>query len=598
MALGDALTNAGRWGEAAELRLALAADVEPIRASQLRTIAAEQFLCSGRFDRGEAVLEGVLRDARVYVPRSPLTTLLALVAARIVLWLRGLRYTLQKKPLPQDVAIRIDSLISAGYGLGMTDEARGAYFSTRALIQSLGAGDPERLVRTLASEVGYSSAEGQKASKSASALLDRLRTLTLAVDTPFARAMLAAMTGWYQYFVVQDFAAAREGFLQAQRMLSEFYAVPFWVRTTVRTMLFRAMVQLGDRNELAERVAATYREMDETRDLHGLVNLWTGPLAWQRLVDDRPEVADAELEKATLHLPKGRFLVQTYFHLLATVQLCLYRGQVEPAFQKMEQSWKPLRWSLLLRVGVIRVQALETRGRAALAAAAAVTGEERERRLRRVEDVVLRLPREGTAWAKGYAELLRAGAEALRSHGPEANRLAQEAERTFAGASMKLHVAASQWVQGVCVGGEEGAALVEVARRAMAAAGVGDRSGSRRCSRRPWALRRATRPEILARRAAAPHRIRCSRRSCGSYRPGGRSCSRRRPARARRRACLARSWAGSRATARSWCSSRGGWRRGWPRGAWPTSAASGSETSSATRCASRTCRARGRASAS
>ena len=164
--------------------------------------------------------------------------------------------------------------------------------------------------------------------------------------------------------------------------------------------------------------------------------------------------------------------MQTYFHLIAVVQLGLYRGQAEAAFQRMEATWGPLRWSLLLRMSTVRIIALELRARAALAAAAQVTGKERERRLRLAEALAARLPREGAACADGFAALLRAGAEALRSHTTEAHELAVQAERAFDKAAMKLHVAASRRLQGLCLKGDEGTARIESARETMAAMGV------------------------------------------------------------------------------------------------------------------------------
>ena len=249
-ALGDALTNAGRWGEAAKLRLALASEVvEPVRTMQLRTVAAEQFLCSGRFDTGVGVLEDVLRAVHVYVPKSPLTTLIALLFARVVLRLRGLKCDLRESDLPGDVAVRIDPLLAAGYGFSMTDNALGCYFNTRALIRALRCGDPERVLRALSMEVGVSSSEGVTAQRAARRLLDRLRDLADTVDTSFGRAMVIAMTGFYSYFIHQDYPSAKSCFMTSQKMFGEQCVGQLFTRTTMRTMCFRAMTYLGDREE-------------------------------------------------------------------------------------------------------------------------------------------------------------------------------------------------------------------------------------------------------------------------------------------------------------------------------------------------------------
>jgi len=280
------------------------------------------------------------------------------------------------------------------------------------------------------------------------------------------------MTGFFSYFVHQDYSSAKSGFMTSEKMLGEQCVGQCFTRATMRTMGFRAMTYLGDREELAVLVAAALRETEQVGDLYGLMNLRSGPLAWLRLTDDQPAVSERELEAVAEQLPRRRFILQTYFHLLAVVQLGLYRGQGEAAFQRMEASWMPLRRSLLLRMSTVRVVALELRARAALAAAAQATGDERELRLRLVDELALRLPRERATPADGFAALLRAGVQAVRSRNAEACRLAEEAERAFDKASMKLHVAASRRLRGLCVGGAEGTALVDGARQAMIAAGV------------------------------------------------------------------------------------------------------------------------------
>ena len=414
-ALGDALTNAGRWGEAARLRLALAEEAEPVQALQLQTIAGEQLLCSGRFDSGAALLVEVLRAVHVYVPRSSLVTLFMLVCARIVLGLRGLDYRLREGELPRELTVRIDPLLAAGYGFSMTDSMLGSYFNTRALLRALGAGDSERLLRALTAEACFSATEGHKSQKRTLRRLARLRTLADTVGTPFARSMVGAGTAFFHYFVYQDYATSKSMFMTTERTLGELCVGQFWTRATARTMACHAMMKLGHKDELAEQVTTAFREMEEIGDLYGLINLRTGPLAWLRLADNQPELSEQELEDVAEQLPKSRYIWQTYIHQLASVQLRLYSGRAEAAFQRMEQTWGPLRWSLLLRISTLRIEAWELRGRVSIAAAAEVSGSERERRLRLVEALATRLVGERSACSDGLSALLRAGAQSLRS---------------------------------------------------------------------------------------------------------------------------------------------------------------------------------------
>jgi tRNA A-37 threonylcarbamoyl transferase component Bud32 len=470
--LGDALTNAGRWGEAATLRLDLAAEVDPVQALQLKTVAGEQLLCSGRFDRGAALLAEVLRAVHVHVPRSPLATLLGLVCARIFLNLRGLSYRLREGELPQALTVRIDPLLAAGYGFSMTESALGSYFNTRALIRALHAGDAERLLRALTAETCFSATEGCKAERRTLRRLARLRTLADTVGTPFSKAMVGAGSAFYHYFVRQDYPTSKSLFTGTERMLAELCVGQFWTRATARTLACHAMMKLGQKAELVELVTTASREMDVIGDLYGLINLRTGPLAWIRLADDEPELSREELDEVEAQLPRSRFIWQTYIHQLASAQLCLYTGRGEDAFQKMEQTWGPLRWSLLLRISTLRIEAWELRGRASLAAASEATSRERERRLRLAETAAGRLVGERSACSDGLSALLRAGVQSLRHRAKEAIELARQAERAFEAASMGLHVAASRWFLGACLGGADGGALADRAREAMASAGI------------------------------------------------------------------------------------------------------------------------------
>lgn len=113
--LAEALTNALRGAEAAEVRLALAERAEGTEALDLRRRAAEQLMCSGHFDRGVQILSAALRAVGIGQPRSTLSLLFSLLFFRLVLRLRGLRRK-ARNPAKLDRwgLARIDTTRSAG----------------------------------------------------------------------------------------------------------------------------------------------------------------------------------------------------------------------------------------------------------------------------------------------------------------------------------------------------------------------------------------------------------------------------------------------------------------------------------------------------
>lgn len=473
-ALGDALTNAGRLGEAAELRLGLAHEVNSVRALQLKTLAAEQLLSSGRLEKGATVLEEVLRAVRIYVPKSPWAILVALVFVRLVLTLRGLNFRAFKDELHPAVAIGIDALIAASSGVSTTNQVLARYFSTRALLRALTSGNSERVVRALGLEAVYSANSGGfKARERTLAVLKRLGAVANVVGAPVARATLTLATGYFHLFVDHDFATAKGLFLKSERAFLEQCPGQAWMRTWSRLMASFSMATMGEPAELALHVSAWLRKAEETEDGFELNSLRSRSVPWLCLANDEIDRSQEALATVSGLLPKHQVLVMTFYHLMSSAERDLYRGQSQAALEAVTMEWGRLRKSLLFRaVAIIRIQALDLRGRASLGFATQVSGKDRESRIGLAEAMAARVAREGTALSQGLAALLRAGSEAARFSPEKACHWAQEAERAFRKASMKLHVEASRWLRGTCRGGDEGAALVESARDAMVAIGI------------------------------------------------------------------------------------------------------------------------------
>ncbi len=88
--LGDALANAGRSAKAAEAYLAGAQSAPAEQGIEMRRLAAEHYLKSGREQQGLVLLKAVLAEVGLSFPRSTAAALASLLVERARLGIRGL----------------------------------------------------------------------------------------------------------------------------------------------------------------------------------------------------------------------------------------------------------------------------------------------------------------------------------------------------------------------------------------------------------------------------------------------------------------------------------------------------------------------------
>ncbi len=465
----EVLTRAGRWGEAADVRLELAKDASASLALTLRTTAAEQLLCSGRFEDGTRELEEVLRSMRIYVPASPWTALLALLGVRILLALRRTRPTPRPGGFTPEQRARFDVMVSAGSGFAMTDNVRGQYFQARAVLGALGGGYPAGLERAIFMETCFSATGGRSSERRSRALMALSRQVAERSPTRYSESFREGSEAFVAFFLGR-FDAARIHAARAEELCQNLAGETFFVNWA-RSMECRALTFLGHLTELRRRLADARREMQRVGDLLGIANLVSSQ-STLHLAADRVDLASEELEAVGGILPARRFLVLHFDHLMAGAQTELYCGRAASASALVERAWPRLRRSLLTRVSIMRLVAWALRGRVRLARASEVVGREREDHLRLVEALARRLGREGYALAEGHCAQLRAGAHAVRGDTASAARHAEQAERAFAAASMKVHGAASRLFRGTLLRGEEGDALTAQATEVLASEGI------------------------------------------------------------------------------------------------------------------------------
>jgi hypothetical protein len=461
-ALAEALTNAGRVAEAADVRLTLAADASPAEALHLRRQAAEQFLCSGHFDRGLALLRETLAAAHVRFPESPVLLVLLLVVFRLMLRIRGVAFVERDEmSIPTEMLVRVDTTRSAGSGFSMSDVVRGSYFQTRSLAYALSAGEPHRVMRALAMETCFTASGGAKTAKRTARLLEETRAICRRLDTPESTGM-ASVAAAYASFFLADWAAAKTHLIQAESIFRDRCRGVTFELTTVRTMLYRTLGYLGQLTELARRVEPVMREIEHQGDISSSISFGANAMAILGLAADDPERVRALLAAATAQLSKARFLVQHVFCLVASLQRDLYCGEGMVAFERIEAAWPRLEASLLMRVQPTRVFALAYRARCAIAAAPGA-GARRDGLLDIAASDIVLLERERYVWGTAEATVLRATlADARGDRATALDRIAA-ATRGFEAMHMGLHAAAARRKHGEWLGGGEGASLVSAA---------------------------------------------------------------------------------------------------------------------------------------
>lgn len=460
--LGDALANAGRGALAARAFQSAAKRARGAESLELRRMAADQLLRSGHFDEGVAAIEGVLASVGMKLPRAPWIALLQFLVLRFFITLRGLGFVERHSTevAPRDLT-RVDVCWSVAFGVGLVDNIRASSFQARHLALALRTGEPYRVARALAIEVGYSGRGGSKSRAATERVMHTALTHAERTGNPHAMGLTLTMSGVAEY-LCGNFRKSLESCDRAERILVDQCTGTAWEIDSARTFGIACIVHLGDLRGLKERHPVYLREALDRGDLFGAVNLRVGHSSLRWLVDDDPAGARAEVNGAMAQWSKQGFHIEHYYELLALTQADLYSGDGARAYARIVDKWPAYRRSLLHLVQMLGAMALQLRARSALAAAG--TSNEKDALLARATSDARRLARLRVGWATPMAELIQAGvARARRADDARAASLLRSAVAGFERAEMALYAAAARRCLGRVVGGDEGAALVRAA---------------------------------------------------------------------------------------------------------------------------------------
>ncbi len=466
--LGDALANAGRGREAAEAYLGAVALSSGDDVLHLHRRAADQLLRSGHIDEGVATLRTVLGAVGARLPESPRGALASLLWSRARLRLRGLGFRERAAAdVPPAELLRIDVYWSVQEGFAIADTIRGADFQTRGLLAALEAGEPYRIARALGAEAAYSASAGGEARERTARLLAEADALAQRIEHPHALGVVAAAAG-LAAFLEGRWRDAAAHMARAEEIFPRCTDVA-WEMHTAHLYGLIARFYLGELEDLSRLHAARLREAEERGNLYAATTLRTAlpQVAW--LVADQADVARRQLAVAARDWSRQGFHLQHYWTLLAAGHVDLYTGANASAHARVRDQWPALDGSLLLRIQVVRVEALWLRARSAIAFAAETKGGERARLLALAERDAAAIAGERMPWSDPIAALLQAAIAHGRGDDDGAAARLAFAATGFQRADMALLAHAARWARARVVGGAEGHALAEQAARWLTA---------------------------------------------------------------------------------------------------------------------------------
>jgi hypothetical protein len=465
--LGGALLKSGRGREAALAFLSAAEEAPDDEAIALKHSAAEQFLISGHVDEGMDVLRGVLRAVELPLPGTPRRALVALLARRTHLRVRGLKFrTRTAAELPKETLRQIDICFSAALGLSVVDWVYGASFQALQLRLALSAGEPTRIALGFAFEAGHVGCAGGPTRRRTLELVTAAEALSEKLDDPGAKGFTRLMKGVAEWGVGR-FRTGLEYTTEAEQILRERCTGAIWQIDTAQVFSMICMTSLGDLQQLSQRHPVWLKEARERGDLYATTSLRTfwGASTLMALAADEPARARLDVDDAIGNWSRRGYHPQHYYALMSQTLIDLYEGNGRAAYERISKAWPALEASFLLKVQGLAITAHYLRGSAAIAAATGVA--DNNALLRAAARDADTLTKTKVEWSQPLSRLILAGAAAVGGDRDKERAFLESAAEGFDAAHMALYAAAARHALGGLVGGDAGRDTRAAAERFM-----------------------------------------------------------------------------------------------------------------------------------
>jgi len=461
--LGEALSNAVRGGESADVYLQAARLANPQQALELRRLATEQLMNSGHVAQGTQIAAEVLSQVGLTMPRTPRRALVSLLINQGRLRLRGYQFTpRERSQIPHQDLARIDACIAVGNGLGAIDPVMASNFFAIGLRHALRAGDSASVVRALALDAAEGSAVGGRAFPRSQRLIRRAADVAGQINRQDLVGYVELMEG-VANFLQGNWSDAIRLLKQAEQTLASSPATLH--RDLVTTQIFSMWARTfrGDLDVLHQQLPDILSSAIDRGNLYALSSHCFGQQA-RLLALDQPDLARQELDELVANCPLQQVHVQFANTAYCYAQAALYQRQPLAAWESFSAAWQPIRRSLVLRVQVMSIYLSHFKARCALAVAAE-GGPQSGEMLREALRIGGRLQRVPARWSRGPAHLVLAGHAMLSGDRARATRQLQQGLEELQAAEMALYAACTQHRLGQLVGSDAGRSLLEQSHR-------------------------------------------------------------------------------------------------------------------------------------
>ncbi|HEY8548910.1 MAG TPA: protein kinase [Vicinamibacterales bacterium] len=444
----DMLAHAGRRAEAAVAYEAAAASTGRPRDARaaLRVQAAEQFFQGGELKRGLAVLESVLGDVGIRVPRSTRGRMLKGMWYRLRFMARGSAlHRRDPAAIARPLSMRLDALWRTARGIVMLDPVLADVLAGEHLLESLRCGDASRASRALGLEAAIEANLGGRWLQRRSArLLDEADRIAARHGTAYDRAWLAQARTVCAFFEGRwrDSLALGQ---RAEELHRASEAGASWDVAALQGFMLSALANLGELPELARRVDALLRDAERRRDQYVLRAFRTGDAVLIWLAADSVERALRLARDTLVDYDAGQFTSQHRHYMVAAVQAYLYAGQPAPAWDEVERAWPLLRRSGFLLMDCLGTQLRYLRACTAVAMARQASARERGPFLRAARHEAKRIARSAQPMAGPMARAVLANIAGVEDRRDAQRQALAAAIDGFARADMALHRAAACW---------------------------------------------------------------------------------------------------------------------------------------------------------
>lgn len=379
----------------------------------------------------------MLRHHGESYPSNRLLALASIWYYRLRLKHRGDAFTFNENVDPK-ILEKLDVLWAAATGLSQVDHILSAAFHARLILKAFESGDPLRIVRALSMQAVLTAHRGvHQASRSAQILAkthetaERLSHPSGICCAHLATSQVALLEGRWK-----DCADATRQTLQ---ILKERCSGVNHEISLAHFHNLVALFQLGEIRDVNKSLPLRIQEAQERGNRLPLMELKTTLEPALFLVHNKVDLARKNLQEALQAWPQNGFQTQHFQAFLSRMNIELYSGQLDAARQCLTTTWPALQRSFLLKIQLVRIFALEIKGRTHLALALQNPRHRREN-LREADELAHKLESEHSPFANALALQLRALETICEKQPLMSQGFLLQAEHAFEACRMDLHV--------------------------------------------------------------------------------------------------------------------------------------------------------------